>query len=125
MASSILLVEDDPDALDFGLLVLREAGYQVTGAPSYEEGRRGLQAEPDMLITDIRLGAFNGLQLVVHARTAWPSLPILVLTGFHDPLLQAEAERLEARYLCKPIDADQLVQAVNQGFAAAQSQAHS
>ena len=58
-----------------------------------------------MLITDIRLGPYNGLQLVVRARLANPSLPVLVVTAFHDPVLQAETERLSAIYLRKPVDA--------------------
>ena len=75
-----------------------------------------------MLITDIRLGAYNGLQLVVRARLANPSLPVLVVTAFHDPVLQEETERLNAIYMRKPVDAAQVLAAIARAFGSAQSQ---
>ena len=118
----ILVVEDDQDTLDGWVELLHHAGYRVTAAASFEEGRRALESPPDMLITDIRLGPYNGLQLVVRARLANPSLPVLVVTAFHDPVLQAETERLNAIYLRKPVDADQALAVIGQAFGSAQSQ---
>jgi DNA-binding response OmpR family regulator len=118
----ILVVEDDRDTLDGWVELLRHAGYRVAAAASFEEGRRALESSPDMLITDIRLGPYNGLQLVVRARLANPSLPVLVVTAFHDPVLQAETERLHAIYLRKPVDAGQALAVIGEAFGPAQSQ---
>src|SRR5687767_1672679 len=118
----ILVVEDDPDTLDFWVELLQRAGYRVTAAPSFEEARRALESLPDMLITDIRLGAYNGLQLVVRARLANPCLPVLVMTAFDDPVLQAETERLKAIYLRKPVDAEEALAVIGEAFGSAQSQ---
>jgi DNA-binding response OmpR family regulator len=118
----ILVVEDDQDTLDGWVELLRHAGYRVAAAASFEEGRRALESSPDMLITDIRLGPYNGLQLVVRARLANPSLPVLVVTAFHDPVLQAETERLHAIYLRKPVDAGQALAVIGEAFGPAQSQ---
>ncbi len=118
----ILVVEDDLDTLDSFVELLQRAGYRVAAAPSFEDGRSALESLPDMLITDIRLGAYNGLQLVVRAHIANPSLPVLVVTAFHDPVLQEETERLGAIYLRKPVEPAQMLAAIAQAFGPAQSQ---
>jgi DNA-binding NtrC family response regulator len=119
----ILVVEDDPDTLDCWVHLFKDAGYRVAGAATFEEGRRALQSAPDLLITDIRLGAYNGLQLVVNARSVYPRLPIIVLTGYHDSVLQSETERLDALYMRKPVDGDQMLAFVAQTLMSAESQA--
>ena len=100
MAAKILLVEDDP-AIRSGLVqFLRQAGYDVIGAATFALGRHLLTAaNPDLLITDIRLEEFNGLQLIV---TRLNPIPAIVITGFPDRLLELEARRLGADYLVKP-----------------------
>ncbi len=115
----ILVVEDDRATLDGWVTLLRLAGYRVVGAASFEEGRRALQGRPDMLITDIRLGAYNGLQLVARARSANPDLLAIVLTGYHDVVLQAETERLHAVYMRKPVDAEHMLNFIADAFASA------
>lgn len=98
----ILIVEDD-DASRQGLRqLLLNAGYSVLAASTFVEGRRAAAEDsPDLLIADIRLGEFNGLQLVAAAPRALPSI---IVSGFPDPVLEAEALRLGAHYLTKPIE---------------------
>jgi DNA-binding NtrC family response regulator len=105
----ILLVEDDIDTLEGWAELLKDAGYRVSGASSYEEGRRRLDSPVDMLITDIRLGEYNGLQLVVQTRAAHPNIPVIVLTAHHDLVLKSEAERFNAVYMLKPVRVDQML----------------
>lgn len=99
---TILLVEDDA-ATRLGLSTLLErAGYDVVASESVQEGRSLLEeASPDLLITDVRLGAFNGLQLL--AMSPRP-IPTIVTTGFPDPVLEAEARQLGAKFLLKPVE---------------------
>jgi DNA-binding response OmpR family regulator len=98
----ILLVEDD-DATRVGLSSLLErAGYDVVATESVQEGRSALEeASPDLLIADVRLGAFNGLQLI--AMSSRP-IPTIVTTGFPDPVLETEARQFGAKFLLKPIE---------------------
>jgi two-component system response regulator YesN len=63
-------------------------------------------------LTDVRLGAFNGLQLAVVARDLHPDIRIIIYSGFDDPVLRAEAERLDATYLVKPIPFSELLERV-------------
>src|SRR5439155_23034991 len=69
--------------------------------------------KPDVLISDVRLGAFNGLQLIVFAKLQHPEMIAIVLTGYDDPVLRAEAAHANALYLVKPVEADRLLEAIS------------
>jgi DNA-binding response OmpR family regulator len=107
MASKILIVEDD-SANRTGLVqLLSGAGYEAIGAATFEQGRHLLTTEtPDLLITDLRLEGFNGLQLII---TQLRQIPAIVITGFADSSLEAEAARLGADYLIKPFSPSALL----------------
>jgi two-component system C4-dicarboxylate transport response regulator DctD len=111
--ASILIVEDDRAALEWLEELLGGAGYHVTGVSSFEEARHALAVDaPDLLITDVRLGAYNGLQLIFRARALNPQLPVIVMTGYSDAAIRAEAHRLKAVHLEKPIESDGLLRLV-------------
>ena len=113
--SKILIVEDDR-ATRMGLQeLLRQAGYQAIAAADFRAGRRALEEErPDLLIADLRLEGFNGLQLLhVNPRP----IPTIIVTGFHDEVLQAEARNLGAQYLVKPVPPAVLIAAVERLLA--------
>src|SRR5262245_8010912 len=109
---NILIVEDDENTLAGWVELLRAAGYLVTGVSSYEEGRQELAAMPDLLITDVRLGVYNGLQLIMRGRMGNPHLQGIVITGYADSIVRREAVYLQAEHLEKPVDADRLLQVV-------------
>ena len=106
---SILIVEGDRVTLAGWVKLLHAAGYRVTGAASFEEARRALASALDLVITEVRLGAYNGLHLIIRARSHNPHLSAIVLTGFPDVVIKAEAERLDAVYVEKPVDAERLL----------------
>jgi DNA-binding response OmpR family regulator len=115
MGSVILIVDDDPATLS-GLVALVEgAGHSALGASDYAEGRRLLAQIPvDLVVVDVRLGAYNGLQLVVLAQSL-PSPPAAIVTsGFEDPVLEEEARHLNAPFLLKPIDPPQLLSRIDE-----------
>jgi DNA-binding NtrC family response regulator len=110
MALRVLIVDDEPDVLELLSDTLRAEGYETAGAGTFEEGKRLLATTaPDVLITDVRLGHFNGLQLVV---VRPPSTAAVVVSGYWDRTLEEEARRHGAVYLLKPVAADKLVDAV-------------
>ena len=107
MSPKVLIVEDDL-ATRVGLQeLLASAGYIVAIAGDFRDGRRALEQErPDLLIVDLRLQGFNGLQLLhINPRP----IPTIVVTGFPDDVLQADARRLGAEYLVKPVDPQKLI----------------
>jgi two-component system response regulator GlrR len=89
--------------------VLRSAGHLVTRAFGFEEAKRCLAfATPDLLMTDVRLGAYNGLHLVMRAHLQHPGMPAIVLDTDHDPVLEREANGAGATYVSKPFEAKSL-----------------
>jgi DNA-binding NtrC family response regulator len=110
---NILIVEDDESTLSGWVELLRAAGYMVRGVSSYEEGRQELAMMPDLLITDVRLGVYNGLQLLMRGRMVNPRLQAIVITGYADQIVRREAVYLHAEHLEKPVDADRLLQVVS------------
>jgi two-component system response regulator FlrC len=106
----ILVVEDDVMLLEAVERSFREAGWRVVACSTFEDGREALRTQRFAgLLTDVRLGAFNGLQLAVVARDLHPDMKLIVYSGFDDPVLRDEAERIHAIYLVKPISSAQLL----------------
>ena len=109
---NILIVEDDSNTLGGWVELLRAEGYGVVGVSTYEEGRHELANQPDLLITDVRLGVYNGLQLLMRGRMMNPQLQAIVVTGYADQVVQREAVHMRAEHLEKPVDVDRLLQVV-------------
>ncbi len=116
-----ILVVDDDAATRVGLVdLLQRAGYDVTGSATFEHARQALrERRPDLLITDIRLGEYNGLQLLVGSPEP---ISTVIVTGFIDPVLEAEARAHRAAYLLKPLSAKTLLTTVEQVLAHRQAQ---
>jgi DNA-binding response OmpR family regulator len=112
-----ILIVDDHRVTRLGLAeMLSEAGYDVVTAATFQEARRILNdSPPDLLIADVRLGSFNGLQLVISGRRR---VPAIVMTGYADAVLEAEARRGGAEYLVKPVDPEKLLAVVRQKLCA-------
>ena len=110
-ARRVLVVDDEPALLDAVRYAFERAGLQVVACRSFEDARTRILSEDfDALVTDVRLGAFNGLQLAVIARNRLPNLAIVVFSGFDDPVLREEASGLGAAYLVKPVTGERLLQ---------------
>ncbi|MGH9331647.1 MAG: response regulator, partial [Vicinamibacterales bacterium] len=114
----ILVVEDDDRALAGMLELLREAGHTVTGAATFDAAKGLLELHPyDLLITDIRLRAFNGLQLVRRSRLLHPNMAVILVTAYEDAMLELEAARYRAEYLLKPVKPADLLAAISRTLA--------
>lgn len=105
----VVLVDDDPGFVEtFGAL-LRHEGYSVAVALTASDARDYLTSHtPDVLITDVRLGAQNGWQLAKFARTHQPDLRVIVVTGCADHL-DAESEYWSLPIFLKPFNPDELL----------------
>ncbi len=106
----ILIVDDEPAILDGMASALSGEAREVVACRTFDEARQKLLAEKfDVLLTDVRLGAFNGLQLVILARDRNPEMRIVVFSGFDDSVLRSEAARARAEFILKPLTAEQLL----------------
>jgi DNA-binding response OmpR family regulator len=96
---------------------LSTAGYSARVVREFAAARTELDGSaPDLLVAQIKLGAYNGLHLAIRARSRGAKTPI-VLIGDSDPMLQAEAERNHASYLTLPLDEQLLMDIVKRGEA--------
>ena len=77
----ILIADDDPQLLRALRITLTAKGYEIVTASNGEEAI-GLAADerPDVLLLDLGMPRFNGLE-VIHAIRGWSEAPILVVSG--------------------------------------------
>jgi DNA-binding NtrC family response regulator len=109
----VLVVDADTRDRTSTVLLLEAAGYQVRSARSFEDARALLITErPDLLVTDLRLGPYNGLHLVLWSRNEHPEMATVVTSRFADPVLEAEARRNQADFLLRPVSDTQLLDAI-------------
>jgi DNA-binding NtrC family response regulator len=111
VSKKTVLIVDDDRATRLGLSeLLSHEGYECLAAGSLPEAQRILRvASPDLIIADVRLNDYNGLQLVINR----PShVRAIVITGFADRLLEAEAVKSGAAYLLKPVDPARLLDVI-------------
>ena len=68
---------------------------------------------PDLLITDIRMPVMNGLELLEQVRNYCPLTKFIIISGFSDFAYAQKAIRLKvSEYLLKPVDPEELTQAL-------------
>lgn len=109
-ARTVLIVHGDPEALARTVEVVTTGGYRAMGVSTFEEARQLLTVNaPDLLIADVRLGAFNGLHLVLQCRLKHPRVASIVTHAYHDVVLEAEARKLDAPYLVTPLKPEELL----------------
>lgn len=104
-----LIAEQDSDARELLRACASAEGYEAVVCTDFEEARAQLLTRrPDVLLTGIRLGAFNGLHLALLARHTYPTISILVFSPYEDPVLRQEAARCDAFYLVTPVTIEDL-----------------
>lgn len=119
----ILVLDDDSNTVSGIVEMLRDAGYQATGTGTYDAARRLLGlASYDLLITDVRLRGFNGLNLVRQCAGDHPDMSVIIMTGFDQSMMEMEAARYGATFLRKPIVFEQLMTVVSECLARVRGQ---
>ena len=107
---TILVLEDEPGVAQLYAGALRAAGLEAVVCNSFPDARASLKKElPDGLLTDVRLGEFNGLQLVHLFRSLSPRGIVVVATGHDDPTIRDEAVKLGCHFVTKPVDIKTIV----------------
>ena len=111
--SSILIVEDEVLTSEYLEFVLQEAGYEAIPAGSAEEAIAVLEHRDDvhLVVTDINLpGSLNGLQLAALVRDRWPTMNIIVITGYSAP--RSEEIPSGSLFVPKPYSAQKMIEVV-------------
>ena len=110
----VMIVDDESVVLATLERLVSSWGYTSLPFGTFEEARAFLEHDtPDALIVDIRLGAFNGLQLVHLAHQRRADIVVIAMSGFDDPVLRREAEQAGASFVVKPFVAEALRRALS------------
>ena len=115
----ILVVDDELSIVEVLRGILRRQGYRVKTAGSGEEALELLRNEPfDLLISDIRMGALDGLALLDAARREQSHLAVIMMTAYAAVETAVEAMRKGAfDYVCKPFKVDELLVTVERAIS--------
>jgi DNA-binding NtrC family response regulator len=108
--AKILIAEDDRNTLSGLVEILQEEGYEVKGVDSGKDALRAIEREAyDILLTDLKMPDFDGLQLYEASRNWAPDMRTIVMTAFSSVKEAVEAmKRGVYEYLTKPLNLDEL-----------------
>lgn len=110
---SALVVDPEPRDLVLFASTLTARGFSVTVTPSFQDAKALLmKSPPALLVTELRLGAYNGLQLALRGRQMDSLMTIVVTSSMVDAVLHREAELLGATIVSKPLHAREFLAAV-------------
>ena len=119
----ILIVDDDPDIVEAGRLVLERGGYEVVGAPNRAAGMQKLEeVGPDLLILDVMMEEpDDGLRMAREIRKAGHTLPIIMLTSVNAAMglnIDKDEEMVPVdEFQPKPVDPQTLIAKVQKLLA--------
>jgi len=114
----IILVDDEEEVRKGIIRKIdwENLGFQVVG--DAENGEDALekieQLEPDVVMTDIRMPYMDGLTLCSRIRQKYPSVKILIFSGFDDFEYAQTAIKLNVtEYILKPVNVEELTEILN------------
>ncbi len=118
----VLIVDDEKSfllSLKDGLSINNDR-FQVLTAENGHAAVEVLQAEPiDLLVTDLRLPKMDGFELLAWASRSQPQLPVIVMTAFSTPEIEARLAKLNTiQFLEKPLDLGVLQEGISIGLHA-------
>ncbi|MEX2490450.1 MAG: response regulator [Nitrospirales bacterium] len=118
----VLIVDDEPDVRKVVKMTLNKAGYDVIEAEDGEKAIAAIQEGEnplllDVIISDIRMPKVNGVEAINYFQQQWPTVPLIVLTGFPDmEMATGFIKKGIVDYLVKPVEKEKLIAAVTKAI---------
>jgi two-component system response regulator HydG len=114
----ILVVDDQRNMRTTLAMMLRGAGYEVDEAASGEQGREnGATGAYDVVITDLRMGDYDGIDVLRGVKEAQPMTEVIVMTAYGTIENAVEAMRAGAfDYIQKPFTEQELIVKVSRAL---------
>ncbi len=111
MKKSILLIDDDESLRRVTEYNLSLKGFDVITAHS---GKQGLEKfkiySPDIVVSDVKLGDMNGLDLLEHIKKESPDTPVIIITAFGSIEMAVQTMHKGAfNFITQPFDRDTLI----------------
>lgn len=114
----IILVDDEEEVRKGMIRKLdwQKLGFEVVGdAENGEEALEKIeQLEPEVVMTDIRMPYMDGLTLTARIRQKYPSIKVLIFSGFDDFEYAQQAIKLNVtEYVLKPVNMEEMTEILN------------
>jgi DNA-binding NtrC family response regulator len=111
MAFKILVAEDEEISLKHLLFTLRKEGYEVVGVKDGREAFDTINSDHfDLLITDVKMPALSGIELLDKVKELQPDIEVMIITGFGSVGSAVDAMKKGAYdYITKPFNLDELL----------------
>lgn len=111
----VLIVDDDRDICELLTYLLERAGYETRHG---QDGKSAMillaEREPDVLLLDTVIPEPNGMLVLAHARSLYPHLPVLMVTGNTGVTSAVMAIKAGAwDYIPKPFENTRVLELVN------------
>ena len=121
MKHKILVVDDEAEVRNTIKLQLKGTSLEVVEAEDGKKGIEKLDAENaitvDAILCDVRMPNINGVEAVAYFRREYPSIPVIVLTGYPDVKLAVDfMKEGVVEYLVKPVEKEKLVEVVTKAI---------
>jgi CheY-like chemotaxis protein len=117
----ILVVDDNEAARSILAEALEYEGFRVTTAADGQHAWDLVRHTPfsyDLVLTDMRMPAMDGIELLYKIMMDLPWIKVIVMTGAADPALSVKAELLGAfTVLSKPFGVEQIYQTLRRALA--------
>ena len=115
---TVLVVEDDPEVANALRDMLESRGLTVLTAAGADAALALVETHRDpidLLLSAVVLHQLNGVAVAAAARSRWPRMRVLLMTGYSMEDLAARGiPRLDAPLLRKPLTLDTLFSAVRE-----------
>ena len=111
----VLVIDDDKMIRDLLRQLLGPEGYRVATASEGEEALRYVShGPPDLVLLDLKMPGMNGVEFLRRFREEHADVPVMVITGYPDSDLMAQAMRCgPVTLLAKPVKKTVLLRAVH------------
>jgi len=120
----ILLIEDDISFCKLLEKFLVKKAYEVTIAFSAAEARLAIKKESfDLILTDLRLPDSDGIGLMSEFKTAYPDIPVILMTGYSDVNTAVKAiKNGAADYISKPFNPDEVLLVITNALKSSETE---
>ncbi len=110
MKKRVLVVDDDASLRRVTQVQLQQAGFETSTAADGAEALAILhKSPPDLVISDLKMPAMSGIELLRRIRTEYPEMLVVMLTAYGTVESAVEAMRAGAYdYITKPVHPDEL-----------------
>ena len=114
----VLVLDDNLDMAETIGLMLARGGYQCTVTCESSKAMELIaESQPDLMLTDLKMPGMSGMEILERAKSEYPALPVIIVTGYATVDAAVEGMRKGAvDFVSKPFHADELILKVNKAL---------